>query len=553
MTTPILFLLLVLLPFELQSKVNWVTQVGGTYEDIGKKIAVDDDGHIAVAGSFRSDSLRVDGKIYKNNGQTDIFLGVLDSNGKFLWTHGFGGTDLDDPADIVYDNNGNFVFVGSFSSKDVYFLNEGKLLISYNEMPGDSFSSRDIFVIKYTKLGKLVWAIDIGGGAYESVKSVSADIDGNIYLTGIFRGDKNDFDPTLNEYVLPYRAKQFECFVAKYSPEGRIIWAKAFGAGDNGIGMDIDVSSSQCIYISGMFVGDSVDFDPEESECFLRGTNGTWNGFLLKSSTAGKFVWAKSISLSGDTYVDAVSTLKDLSVVVGGRYKNNPKSTVDTTGKTYPFSGGGLDAFVCKYDGNGNMCLLGGISGAGFEYLFDIAVDNNDGVHIAGATSSQVVGFNLKAFNSKMHLDSSYNGFIANYDSDLNLRDVEIVSATNTCSVNGVAISPAGSVLGIGTILGGEGSLEGMRITGDNQGDMFIISTQPYLIQSNRNTLQFQVGAPEESFGSLKYLYQVDGRRVTRVLFPAVPASGMYVRYSGYTGSGTTIVERNLHLKRTVR
>src|SRR5438045_1426330 len=72
--------------------------------------------------------------------------------------------------------------------------------------------------------------ITFGGSHYDSGFVSKVDGDGNIVVAGIFSLTAN-FDPSKSGQSLLTSVGESDAFVAKYSPDGRLIWAERFGGG----------------------------------------------------------------------------------------------------------------------------------------------------------------------------------------------------------------------------------------------------------------------------------------------------------------------------------
>lgn len=76
----------------------WAKAMGGTSDDSGEGIAVDDAGNVYTTGSFYGTVDFDPGPGSFNltsTGFSDIFVSKLDSAGNFVWAKRMGGTDYD--------------------------------------------------------------------------------------------------------------------------------------------------------------------------------------------------------------------------------------------------------------------------------------------------------------------------------------------------------------------------------------------------------------------------------------------------------------------------
>ena len=71
-----------------------------------------------------------------------------------------------------------------------------------------------------------LWARNSGSVSNDYSNAVCTDANGNVYVTGTFQGASITFDG----YVLQNTSEGFlDFFVAKYDPQGNVIWAVSDG------------------------------------------------------------------------------------------------------------------------------------------------------------------------------------------------------------------------------------------------------------------------------------------------------------------------------------
>jgi len=93
---------------------KWAKSAGGSNDDTGNRIAVDDLGNTYITGYFREIATFGDISL-TSQGENDIFIVKLDPNGDFEWVKSAGGENEDFARDIAVDNQGNVYVTGSFS------------------------------------------------------------------------------------------------------------------------------------------------------------------------------------------------------------------------------------------------------------------------------------------------------------------------------------------------------------------------------------------------------------------------------------------------------
>ena len=120
-----------------------------------------------------------------------FFLFTIKSSGQQVtWGFNVGSPAVDYAQRSYLDAAGNIFLCGEFRGTNVDF----------DPSPATKFHSSngqcDGFVAKYTSVGQYVLSISIGGGNLDKIEAVCTDASDNIYITGYFRGQNVDFDPS---------------------------------------------------------------------------------------------------------------------------------------------------------------------------------------------------------------------------------------------------------------------------------------------------------------------------------------------------------------------
>ncbi|OGU72986.1 MAG: hypothetical protein A2V93_00715 [Ignavibacteria bacterium RBG_16_34_14] len=154
----------------------------------------------------------------------------------FIWSKNFGGTGYDGSTDIAVDNSGNIIVTGFFDST-----------VTFGTTQLIPFGSADIFVAKFNSNGDVIWARSAGGFEFDRGYSVTVDDFDNIIVTGTFSG---------LAFFSPFEIQtngNTDVFVAKYSPDGSVLWVKNYGDTGYEYGFDISVDNLNNILVTGPF------------------------------------------------------------------------------------------------------------------------------------------------------------------------------------------------------------------------------------------------------------------------------------------------------------
>ena len=217
------------------------------------------------------------------------------------------------------------------------------------------------------------WPKPLGGPDKESATGVAVDDAGNSFVTGVFEGKSAAFDA-----IHLASSGRTDVFVAKLDRDAHVLWAVAIGGPGSDEGRAIALSPAGDLYVTGSFSG-TVDFDPGPGRTELT-AGGSSDAFLLRMSAQGELVWARRLGGKPGARSSAqglrVAAAADAVWVTGGF-----TGSLDTPRLE---SAGGSDAFVAKFDLDGNLLWARRIGGPKDDEGRGLAAGRNGEVWVAG-------------------------------------------------------------------------------------------------------------------------------------------------------------------------
>ena len=377
------------------TRLDWVTQIGGSSNDYSTSIATDNQGNVYTTGSFQGTVDFYPGvgnytltSVGNNN---DIFIQKLDSSGNFGWAKRIGGSSVEQINSIKIDKDGSIITTGYFSDT----VDFDPSASTYNLIASGGI---EMFVQKMNSLGNFVWAKRIGKTTYNigavecRGEAVAVDTLGNIYTTGEFIGTV-DFDPGVDTFDLTYNhdlalPSGSDIFIQKLDASGNFLWAKRIGSITDNYGYSLDVDDSGNVYVTGIFTG-TADFDPGAGIYNLTSA-GESDIFVLKLNTQGDFIWAAQVG--GENYEYGTSIKVDsegnsfITGSFGGGLTMEGGSADFSPGEgVYELtSKGGSDIFVLKLDAAGNFVWVKQMGGFSFDMGRSLFIDSQDNIYLSG-------------------------------------------------------------------------------------------------------------------------------------------------------------------------
>ena len=390
------------------------------------------------------------------------------------WVRQFGSSENDYAYGIDVDSSGNVYVAGT----------------TVGTLPSSiSSGGQDNFVAKYDKSGALQWRRQFGTSDDDIIFDIVVDDSGNYYVAGA----------TISEvdYSLSGISGGIDGFLAKYSSNGTQLWQSKIpldnrqvdlmtslgtfsdqDAGDAISSLEIDASGN--VYVSGF-----TKAVPAATENIggIRVTvaENSANAFAAKyNGSNGSNIWFTEFSGSGS------SAAADLAVDASGNVfitgVTGAELQLDTSN---PFLKG--DAFVAKYDANGNLDwtsdVLASSNADAQDYARGIALDSSGNVYITGDTDGMLPGETAQG---------DTDGFIAQYDSNGNRQWVTQFGTSSLDESQAIAIADDGTIFVTGE---SAGSLYATNIGGT---DTFLATydSSGNLLQST----QFGTAQDEEAY-----------------------------------------------------
>lgn len=162
------------------------------------------------------------------------------------------------------------------------------------------------------------WTFSYGGSENDLNAGMEIDINNNIYQCGHFAGTV-DFDPGSN--VASFTSAGItDIFITKFSPDGNWLWTKTIGGVAIDEAKDIAIDQAGNLVILGVF-SSTVDFDPNAGNNTVT-SNGSRDGYVLKLTTDGDFVWVRTFGASSAEQAECLTTDLSNNIIFTGKFSD---------------------------------------------------------------------------------------------------------------------------------------------------------------------------------------------------------------------------------------
>jgi hypothetical protein len=252
-----------------------------------------------------------------------------------------------------------------------------------------SAGMQDVFIASYDSSGNLLWVTDFGGSLNDAPNAISVSSSG-IYVTGLFRGTV-DFDPGFGS-ALRTASGDADIFLVKFDFAGNLDWAITMGGnttGNNEAGIGLYADENGWVYLTGVFEGAGINFDPNGGAYFLNSI-GDQNIFLAKYNSGAVLQWAQSIGSTTLNEGGGYSITSDgTNIFVGGSFAGTCDFNPNGTGGTL-ISAGNQDGFIASYTPAGTYRWARRIGGPLFDEVIDIDADRMGNIGLTGSVFGNV-------------------------------------------------------------------------------------------------------------------------------------------------------------------
>ncbi|MCX7986770.1 MAG: T9SS type A sorting domain-containing protein [Bacteroidales bacterium] len=174
--------------FDANLGCTMVKSFGGRQSEEIKDIDLYTNGDLAVVGSFRSDTLRVEGTelINQTSGTTprqdDIFVVRYDNTGKLLLARSYGELPNDIASTVLFSKTGDIYIGGYMVSAELAF---GSIKINHSQ-PGSGYT--DYFLVRLNNTGNAIWGTSFGSNRDDENLLIRQNSAGKFIVTGNYRG-----------------------------------------------------------------------------------------------------------------------------------------------------------------------------------------------------------------------------------------------------------------------------------------------------------------------------------------------------------------------------
>ncbi len=484
----------------------YFTYLGGSGNDKAAALAVDDLGHVYIAGYTDSTNFPTANALYPNisgklipqlgNYPVDAFVAELDGDGaNLIYSTYLGGNSVDMANGIAIDASGDAFVTGvTFSTNfpvksPVPYQLAGTTNLYLNRLACTNtvYFNANAFIAEIAPGGSnLVYSTYFGGNNYDAGTGIAIDSSNYIYVTGYTASTnfptanaisqqlvQTNFIGTTNQVVitnyfngyllngLTNTTGNFDAFVAKFAPSGtNLVYSTFLGGTNNDQAYAIAVDTNGAAYVTGWTVSTNFPNTLANTNLYNGLTNNLYYGysvvtnvFLAKITNGAQAGIAYSTVFGGTHFgIDigygvALDPAGDVFVVGSTSSTNFP--TVNVPGFLSATNSGKTDVFVTAFNTDATAVLYSTyLGGKDNDFGYGIAADATN-AYIVGQTLS--TNFVIYA-GSQTTRNGSNDAFLAAimltvpppeiFTNSEPVSQTNAVGSTVEFSINGTAYPP---------------------------------------------------------------------------------------------------------------
>ncbi len=264
------------------------------------------------------------------------------------WQRCYGGTASEGTNCIQPTSDGGYILVSTSKSND-------------GDVNGNN-GGWDIWVVKISASGSLVWQKSLGGTGDDFANAIQLTTDGGYIIAG-YTGSNNG-NVTNNH-------GGFDAWIIKLSASGSLVWQKSIGGSNDDFANSIIITPDGGYLMAGSTASNNGD---------VTGNHGNKDAWIVKLSASGGFLWQKAMGGGSDDYANNIQPTPDGGFIMAG--------FTGSIGGDVSSNHGNNDSWIVKLSSLGALVWQKSFGGTNDDYAFSIQPTLEGGYIFAGFTFS---------------------------------------------------------------------------------------------------------------------------------------------------------------------
>lgn len=385
---------------------EWSTYIGGDTNDVVTAVAVDEYGHVYIAGRtgggllLGNDTTGQSGLIHQGQyggGASDAFLAKIAPQGSMLWCTYFGGPGADAGVQIVITDMTGLYLIGNTNSTTGIATDS-----CFQDQIG---GGNDAFVAQFTEYGLLLGASYLGGPGEDAATGGALDVHAHAVVCGWsnlggmfgYMTPISAFSAGVDGFLATFLGADSLVQCTYVGAPGQDTLVAVGSVDSTGLVLVGNTTSTTGIATAGAWMpnaaGDQDVFIMRvDSDLFI--TQGTYFGGAFLDQASGLSRWNDRFMVCGITLSDSLP--------------------MDTTALS-PVLSGGTDGFLAEFNDALQLTWSTYVGDTADDGLMGITYDEEGTLYAAGTTRSNMLnGYGQEADG---YFEGSSDGLLLSLDS----------------------------------------------------------------------------------------------------------------------------------------
>lgn len=325
----------------------------------------------------------------------------------------------------TFNSSGNDIFSDAVACGEEGFAAVG----IYGTADGDckdaekGWTGTKSMLVRYSDKGDVLWKSFLGGDNGATLVALDRLKDGGFVAAG--QTKSSEFGAKAENMI--------EGLIAKYSADGKKLWAKAVGGSKN------EYFSSVCATPDGGFL---IGGKTESSNGDFQGLRAdSIKAVLIKYDAGGNMLWKRALTGTMHSNVEGIAVNAAGEIYITCETMSSDGSLTGIAGR------GNADTVIVKYDKDGKPLWVNCFSGSGIDELVYITAAPDGGCVIGGRFS---IAAQAEGSFKDVHNAGSFDAFLVKYNPDGTIGWTRSVAGFLNDRITGIAAVDGGyAVCGI--------------------------------------------------------------------------------------------------------
>jgi hypothetical protein len=360
--------------------VMWATYYGGTGQEMSNGIRFDSLDNVYIAAMTESaigmTSVGAHQSTYGGGASDGLFI-KFDSLGNRVWATYYGGA-LRETESRVEIRGGN-LYIAGHTESNTQIATPGA---HQTTMP----NLNPTYLAKFNLAGTRIWGTYYGGesGEGEGV-AITSDVNNNVFLVGTTSSTTGI--ATAGAHQVAHSGSE-DVFIAKFNTAGVRQWGTYYGGtGKEQLYYSCSAVSDEegNVYVSGDTKSDN---NMASANAYQTTRAGDFDAFIVKFNNNGVQQWGTYFGGTNKEEHSVVKVANNDLWLTGGTTSTSNIATANAMDNTY--SNGFLngDAYLSRFDLEGNLLYSSYFGDTGDESGASVCVDKDGYVYLTGVTGS---------------------------------------------------------------------------------------------------------------------------------------------------------------------